>query len=226
MQSHPQARQPLARAFRELARAATWHRRWLAAGLMAASVAFAISAATPARPPMVGAVAAAHDVPAGAVLKPADLRLVRVPDGLLPAGTQGTVREVAGRVLGSPIGAGEIVTDARLVGAGLLAGYGDAMVAAPVRIADATAAGLLRTGDVVDVLAAGAAPGSDGQPPEARLVAAAVRVIAVARAADQAFGADGLGEGALVLLATSSETARRLATAAAFARLSVTIRAA
>ncbi len=59
--------------------------------------------------------------------------------------------------------AGETITDVRLVGPALLAGYGDQLVAAPVRIADAGSAALLQPGDVIDVLAADGVGGTDGE---------------------------------------------------------------
>ena len=79
------------------------------------------------------------------------------------------------------------------------------LVATPVRIADAESAGLLRPGDVVDVLAAAGTP--EGGSGEARLVAAAVRVLSAPRPADAGLSAGTLGDGALLLLATTSPTA-------------------
>jgi hypothetical protein len=74
---------------------------------------------------------------------------------------------------------------------------------------------LLR-GNVVDVLAAAA----DG---DARLVASAVRVLVVPRAAPDRLGL-GTGDGALLLVLTTSATAERLAAAAVSDRLSIVIR--
>jgi hypothetical protein len=118
------------------------------------------------------------------------------------------------------------------VGPALLAGYGDELVAAPIRIADAGAAALLEPGDVIDVLAADGVGGTDGEADagsmarEARLVASDVRVVAVPHDDESALAGGGdLGEGALVVLATTSQTAARLASAAVTARLSLTINA-
>jgi hypothetical protein len=111
-----------------------------------------------------------------------------------------------------------VLTDVRLVGPASLRGLEPGLVAAPVRIADTEAVALLAAGDHVDVLAATVEGGA-----EARLVAAGVRVLSVPRPASTGFGA-GIGDGALLLLATSSPTAARLAAAAVTDRLSVVVR--
>jgi pilus assembly protein CpaB len=85
-------------------------------------------------------------------------------------------------------------------------------VAAPIRLADAAVARLLRTGDHVDVLAARA-----DAPLPARTVASAVPVLAVPKP-----GPD-TDEGALIVIQTSREQAAVLARASADSRLSVTI---
>ncbi|MBM7171171.1 hypothetical protein JQK87_22760 [Streptomyces sp. G44] len=89
-------------------------------------------------------------------------------------------------------------------------------VAAPVRIADAAAAALLRPGDQVDVIAAEGPPGSGARP---HVVAAGARVTEVPEQAE------GPAEsGALVVLSVPRATASRLAGAGASARLAVTLR--
>ncbi|MFJ5733468.1 RcpC/CpaB family pilus assembly protein [Streptomyces paradoxus] len=87
-------------------------------------------------------------------------------------------------------------------------------VTAPVRIADAATAGLLRPGDRVDVIAAeGAVPGGD-----ARVVARGARVTKVPEPVE------GAGDsGALVVLSVPRATAARLAGAGATGRLAVTL---
>ncbi|MEV0439907.1 RcpC/CpaB family pilus assembly protein [Streptomyces spectabilis] len=90
-------------------------------------------------------------------------------------------------------------------------------VTAPVRIADAATARLLRPGDRVDVVAAeDPATGGGGAP---RVVASNARVSEVPELAD------GTAEGgALVVLSVPRRTAARLAGASATARLAVTLR--
>ncbi|MEI5099437.1 RcpC/CpaB family pilus assembly protein [Streptomyces sp. PmtG] len=91
-------------------------------------------------------------------------------------------------------------------------------VTAPVRIADAAMARLLRPGDRVDVVAAeDPALGGAGTP---RVVASGARVSEVPEATE---GASSEG-GALIVLSVPSATATRLAGASATARLAVTLR--
>jgi pilus assembly protein CpaB len=208
------------------------HRRLLAAGLLAGAMTCALSVLAPAPPPTTPVVAAAHDLLGGTTITADDLRTMNVPPSAVPAGAIIDVALLRGRVLAVPVRAGETITDVRLVGPALLAGYGDRLVAAPVRIADAGSARLLQPGDVIDVLAAdgaatGAADGTaEGAPAgEARLVASGVRVVAVPRDDESALSGASFEAGALVVLATTSQTAALLASAAVSARLSLTIRA-
>ncbi|MFE0422927.1 RcpC/CpaB family pilus assembly protein, partial [Streptomyces sp. NPDC058953] len=112
------------------------------------------------------------------------------------------------------------------------------LVSAPVRIADAAAVGLLRPGDLVDVIAAPAlpaGPGSGGSfgsadaagagaAGRARVVASGVRVAAVPEpSAASEPPADGSVGGALVVLSVPRPTATALAGAAATSRLAVVV---
>ncbi|MFB7287245.1 hypothetical protein [Actinacidiphila glaucinigra] len=99
------------------------------------------------------------------------------------------------------------------------AAAGRDMVRAPVRIADAAAAGLVRPGDRVDILAA------------ARVVARAAPVVAVPSPASggQGVAPDGLdggggGDGALIVLSVPPGTAAALSGAAASSPLAVALR--
>lgn len=199
-------------ALQRLIRTAGWHRRLLAGGLAAAAVAFAIEAASPAPDATVGVVVAARDLPGGAVLTGADLTSAGFPAESVPAGAV-TVDAAEGALLAAPVRAGEPITDRRILGPGLLAGWGPDVVAAPVRVADAGAAGYLRPGDRIDLLAT-ALDGSAGT----QIVAADVPVLALPAAGDTA-----LAEGALVLVAATADQAAGLAAAAVATRLSFTV---
>jgi Flp pilus assembly protein CpaB len=229
---------------RELARAMLWHRRLLAAGLAAAAVAAALSVLAPDPPATVQVVGAARDLRGGAPLRLDDLMSVALAPSSVPAGALTDRSSVVGRVLAGPVRRGEPLTDVRLLGRELLGGYagaGDRLVAAPVRLADAGAAALLRPGDVVDVLAAYPEQAGDA----ATVVATAVRVLSVPRLGDgdgasggdsgdglggpgdgglSSLGGAGFADGALIVLATTPTAAGRLAHAAASARLSITLR--
>lgn len=219
---------------RELRRAVGWHRRLLAAGLAAASVALTISALSPESPASVEVVTAARDLGPGVVLSAEDLASARLPPDAVPAGTQRSAGSVTGRVLAAAVRRGEPLTDVRLVGRPLLAALqADNLVAAPVRFADAASVALLRPGDRVDVLAASSSgPGPPmtsetstlppaAVPPRSTVVAEAATVLTVP--ADRPGGLG--GEGALVLLAVRPEVATGLARAAVASRLSYTLRA-
>jgi Flp pilus assembly protein CpaB len=231
----------------ELHRLLTRHRRLVAALLLAAAAAVTVGALAPAPPPTRPVVVAARDLPAGHRLAADDLAVRDLPPPARPAGAVPDVPAALGRTVAAGVRRGEPLTDARLVGPGLLAGSPAGQVAAPVRVADPAEAALVRPGDVVDVLAVttaqvtsttpaatadgeGAAAGALEEPappmvaPAAATVAAGVRVLATTSADDAGgTGLDGLG-GALVVVATDAATARALAAAAAVARLSLVIR--
>lgn len=211
---------PLGHWLRDLARATQWHRRLLAAGLLAGAMAIGLDVLAPPPPPTVAAVAAARDLPAGARIGQGDLTLARVDPGSVPDGALRAPARALGETLVSAVRRGEVLTDVRLLGTGALDGLGPGLVATPVRIADSESVALLRPGSVVDVLAAGATDGSSEGT--ARLVAAAVRVLTVPRTRTGPLGASS-GEGSLVLLATTAPTAARLAGAAVSQRLSVVV---
>jgi len=209
---------------RELGRAMLWHRRLLAAGLTAAAVAVGLGVLAPDPPRTVNVLAAARNLTGGAALRPDDLDAVALPRSAVPDGALTDRSAVEGRVLAGPVRRGEPLTDVRLVGRELLAAYpGEDLVAAPVRIADPGAAGLLRPGDVVDILAADT---GEGGAAAASVIADAVRVLTVPRPPEDGslWSGPSLGDGALVVLATSSDVAARLARAAVTARLSLTLR--
>jgi Flp pilus assembly protein CpaB len=194
----------------------------LVAGLLAASVAFAIQAVSPPPPRTAAVLVAANDLASGTRLTPADVRLKDVAPASLPDGALRARTSATGRTLGTPVRKGEVLTDVRLLGRAFLDTYGDGLVAAPVRIADAASVRLVQAGDIVDVLASGPSP--DGSTRNtARLVAAATPVVTIPPAADSPFGTTDVGAGALVVIVTSSDTAARLAAAAVTDRLSLVI---
>jgi pilus assembly protein CpaB len=210
------------RVLRDLRRAATWHRRLLVAGLLAASVAFAIQAVSPPPPRTESVLVAAKDLDGGIRLSPDDVRLKDFAPASLPDGAVRRPTLAAGRTLGAPMRKGEILTDVRLFGSAFLDTYGVGLVAAPVRISDAASVRLVRAGDIVDVLAAGL--GTNGSATSAaRLVATATPVLTIPPVSDGSFGTTDVGSSALVVLVTSMETAARLAAAAVTDRLSLVI---
>jgi len=158
---------------------------------------------------------AAHDLAAGLTLASADVGMAKRTSTQLPDGALTAEADVVGRVVSSSVRRGEIITDGRVLGAGLSAGLGAGLVASPVRLVDLEVAALLRPGDRVDILAA-----TDGAV-SAAVIAARVLVLAVplAHSADSP-GAPPLG---LVVVAVDRETAGLLAAAAASSILTATL---
>src|SRR5690606_1171995 len=158
----------------------------------------------------------------GSTLRTDDLEPVTFPAELVPAGAVRAHDRPRGHVLAAPMRAGEPLTNARLLGPDLASAYGDDLVAAPVRIADPGSVQLLKVGDRVDVLAVPTAfePASATTPEAtsdpAFAVAEAAPVIAIPEP-----DATGSFDGALVVLAVSSEVAAELARWQVSARLSV-----
>lgn len=177
--------------------------------------------ATGAEPTSPVAVAAA-DLPAGTVLAPGDLAVVRLPAGVLPGGAAADAEELTGQLLAAPVRAGEPVTDVRVVGPGLWSAVPAGLVAAPVRLADLAVAGLLRAGDRVDVLAApGDALTATGDAAAAGVLVVAEGALVVAVPAGEAPGA--VADGGLLVLAVPPDTAQQLAAAGAAGSLTVTL---
>jgi Flp pilus assembly protein CpaB len=171
-------------------------------------------------PATVPVVTAADDLSPGTVLGAGDLAAVDVPAALAPAGSAADPGELAGRVLASPVRAGEVVTDVRVVGPGLWSQVPAGQVAAPVRLADLAVATLLRAGDRVDVLGTTAAAGSSA--PAVELVAHDALVLSAPAAEPGAAAGAGTDSGLLVL-AVLPDTARQLAASGAGGTLTVTL---
>jgi pilus assembly protein CpaB len=191
------------------------HRRLVVAASAAVAVVCIVHVVAPRSPPGAPVVVAARDLSAGTVLRPGDVRLVRIDQRLVPVGADTSVATVQGRSIAGPMRAGEPLTDRRLVGRALVLGYPGDVVAAPVRIQDADAVALLRVGDRVDVYSA---TGDQSEP--ARRVVSDAPVVTLP-APDS--GGD-THAGALVVLAVSRAEAAMLAQASATTQLSVSLR--
>lgn len=188
----------------------SWHRRLLASGLAAAAIAASIEAAQPTPPETTSVVVAAKRLAGGTVIRPHDLTVTELPPDAIP---QGVLRdtEVVGSTLAGPVDPGEVITETRLVSASFLRGWGENIVATPVRVADSGAVSLLQAGDRIDLMAT--SPESPGRPAE--VVASSVPVLSVKSSKDAA-----LGDGGLLLVGVSRDQALNLASASASTQLS------
>jgi pilus assembly protein CpaB len=180
-----------------------------AAGALVLALRPAPAPASARAPATVPVVVAAADLPPGTVLKDADLAVARFPSALRPGGVADDPTALTGSTLAGGVRAGEPVTDAGLVGAGLTGLLAPGQVAAPVRPADLAVSALVRPGDRVDVLAT---------PPGA----ARAEVVATGALVLAAPGAEDAGEG-LLLLAVAGDTAAHLAAAATTATLTLSL---
>ena len=187
------------------------HRRPLAALAVGAAVLLGLQAVSPPPPATTRLWAATRDLPSGTVLSPSDLGPVDYPPQVVPPGAVRDPRQVVGRPLATPLGRGEAVTTARLLGPGLLAGY-PGTSAVPLRITDAATVGLLRVGDRVSFVAAD----PDGRTSPSTLVER-VPVVAVP-APDRDLAASG-SPGRLVVVAVPTAQAAEVAARAASAIL-------
>jgi len=203
----PGRRRPL----RALVRAASWHRRKLAVVATIAAVLTGVSAAAPAGPTMITVVKAKSQLPGGTVLSASDLVLDRVVASDVPDGVVTDTNELLGKMLAAPVAENQMMTllSTTATRTAVLPGH----VIAPLKLADAALAALIRPGDVVDVIAAD----PDGE--QGAVVAANARVVTVLQQPSDRMGPG--PEGALVLIDVDSQTAAVLARAAASAALSI-----
>ena len=188
------------------------HRRAIIAGLLAAMIVLvganlltSLSARTPV-------LVATRDLPAGHRLTADDLVSVRIPATSVPATAVVDPAAITG-VLSSPMAAREVLTSTRLVQP-----YATDGLLVPVRLPDADVAGLLRPGDVIDVLAAEPVLGGVSRP--AQVVAERVTVATIPEPLDSGMSPT---SGAVIVISTDERTAQRLAGAAATATLSVAL---
>jgi Flp pilus assembly protein CpaB len=204
----------LQRFSRDFARAVSWHRRKLAVLAAVAAVLTGISAANPPRPPLIQVVRAAHRLDGGSVLSEADIGLARLPREGLPDDALTAVSDLVGHTLTGAVSKGQVLTATDLLGPGLATRAG--MVLAPLRLADSGVAGLLVTGQRVDIVAA------DSQSGKASVVATDVLVAALPKSgSDRGLAGSGTETGALVLVEVDRVAATRLAQAGATMSLSV-----
>lgn len=186
---------------RRVSRLVSWHRRLLAALAAALAVLAGLSALAPPASGAAQALAAARDLPAGSRIGPDDVRLVAVPDDLLPADALRAPDDAIGRVLTHDLSPPGLITSGSLL-APRAASVGMALV--PVRVSDPDVASWLRIGDQVSVVVAGA----DG---EAATIADSARVAAIPAGEGEGMLSTSGGSQPLIVIEVKKSDAANLA---------------
>ncbi|BCT76980.1 hypothetical protein SCMU_28220 [Sinomonas cyclohexanicum] len=127
-------------------------RRTVAAALLCLGAGIAVYQLTPPSAAMVSVAVAARDLAGGAALSPGDLRTARLPADAVPQRAELDPPRLVGQRLAGPLRSGEVLTDAAVVGPGLLAGTAPGTAAVPVRMADPASLELLSPGQLVDLV--------------------------------------------------------------------------
>lgn len=203
------------------ARFAGWlsrNRRLVAALFLCAAAAIAVQQLTPAPLSTVTALAAARDLPAGTTVAAADLAQVQVPPGMVADGFLRDGAATAGKQLAAPLRKGQLLTDAQLLGPGLLAGTPAGSAAVPLRMADASSIQLVSPGQLVNIVLT-SANGFDQKGPS-EVLASAVPVLWTSNKGGQ--GGQWLGTtetDGLIVVAATAEQSSRLAGASTQGRL-------
>ncbi len=206
----PFLRRLRADAWRTPSRAVLWRRaharRALAAGLvvLAAWVVLGLFAPEPGSAG-VPVVTVTGDLPAGHRLSAQDLEVVQLPEAAVPAGSVRDEAGAEGQVLGSPVRAGEPLSDLRLHGAGLLHELPADLVMAHVPVADRAVVSVVQPGQRVDVLSS-----VDGEVVGADLL---VLAVSTTEADTPGWGTGGAAAPGGVYLAVTPQEAGHLATA-------------
>ncbi len=143
---------PPTSALHRLLRWMARHRRLLAALLLCLAAAIAVQQLTPTKPPTTAVMVASRDLPAGHALSDGNLVASHVSPGMVPDGALRPGSPWAGRQVSGPLRRGEVVTDASLLGSGLLIGAAPGSQAVPLRLSDPSTLGLLRQGQLVTVV--------------------------------------------------------------------------
>ncbi len=98
-----------------------------------------------------------------------------MPPGLVPAGNPGSETAFEGKQLAAPLRQGQLLTDAQILGPGLLAGSPPGSAAVPLRMADPASIQLVSPGQLVNVVLTGG--NGMEQPGESQILAEAVPVL-------------------------------------------------
>ena len=211
------------------------HRRSIGIGLATVSVLAAIHALRPADSATVDVLVASRDLASGVTLHSADLEHRALATADRPPNVITDASALVDHVLTASIETGEVFTRTRVLSTSrVTTSGGTGLVSTPVRLADSGAVALLEPGDHVDILATSSSIDDNvATPTSARLVAADATVLTIPRTrTDTSRGPLAASDsstawtsaGALIVVATTLETARILAASGARGQLSIVIR--
>ncbi|WP_231386285.1 RcpC/CpaB family pilus assembly protein [Arthrobacter sp. 131MFCol6.1] len=194
------------------------NRRFIAALLFCIPAGLTVQQLAPPPADTVAAFAAAADLPAGKTLEPGDVSRISVPPGLVPAGNPGSETAFEGKQLAAPLRQGQFLTDAQILGPGLLAGSPPGSAAVPLRMADPASIQLVSPGQLVNVVLTGG--NGTEQPGESQVLAEAVPVLWTSAQGGKAGPWPAAAEtDGLVVVAAPADQARRLAGASTQGKL-------
>ena len=178
---------------------------------------------------------ASRDLASGVTLRSADLEHRALATADRPPNVITDASALVDHVLTASIETGEVFTRTRVLSTSrVTTSSGTGGVSTPVRVADSGAVALLEPGDHVDILATSSSIDDNvAAPTSARLVAADATVLTIPRTrTDTSRGPRAASDsstaltsaGALIVVATTLETARILAASGARGQLSIVIR--
>jgi pilus assembly protein CpaB len=178
--------------------------------------------------PGVDVVVAANDLQVGAKIEDGDVKLVRMPEGSIPANCfRGTMSKVIGRGVILPISRGEFILPNKLAGenagSGLPSLIPPGMRAVSVRVNEVVSvAGFVQPGTRVDVLLTGS-PGTGEGAEQTTTVLENVAVIATGQKLEHNASGDAQMTPVITLL-VSPDDAQKLTLASAQGRIQLALR--
>jgi Flp pilus assembly protein CpaB len=136
---------------------------------------------------------AAHDLKPGQELVASDFVVESRSATTIPVGAQTDVAALTGATLAGPARRGEVLTDVRVLGSRLAeASVGPDARVVPLHVADPALLGLVRAGDVVDVLAVEPGGIGDHEASSPRVVARGAIVVLASPLSKAPGGGDGV----------------------------------
>ncbi|MBO0679316.1 flagellar biosynthesis protein FlgA [Mycolicibacterium sp. S2-37] len=192
--------------------------RRIVAGALVVLAAVAALRSDPRGDP-VEVIVAARDLSPGTALTEDDVYIAELPAGNVPDGARTGSADVLGATLAGPTRRGEVLTDVRLLGPrSVEATAGPDARLVPLHLSDTALLDLIRSGDVVDVLAAASTDsGTDARP---QVIATEAVVVLVS---PESSGPGPAGE-RVVLVALPARAANEVAGAALTRALTLTFR--